>query len=424
MLFRPFLDWSLVKKIISAKDPVKKKTWLLLSLVSNLGLLSYFKYGEFLSENFQHIIRLLGVDYHAPDLDIVLPVGISFYTFQTLSYTIDAYRGHVKERARLLDFSLYVAFFPQLVAGPIVRSHDFLPQCQNLKRFDSSAIGWGVYLLVCGLFAKVVLSDVMLAPFVDEVYRQPLKAGLVEAWAAVFAFSGQIFFDFSGYSLCAIGVAYAMGFSLPRNFNSPYAATSFSEFWHRWHISLSTWLRDYLYIPLGGSRNGVGRTVSSLMITMLLGGLWHGASWQFILWGGLHGAYLLIERSALYFFRGKTLSSELLELTRALFVFILISLTWIFFRASDMSSVYGMFHALFHFNENSLVIFNLAEKVRNIAVLIFLLFAFHWYSRKSSFLQVVDEFPAWLKAISLVLMMLAITLISRDDERAFIYFQF
>ncbi len=422
--FSTLLDWQLAKKIIFSNKQKTKRNWLLLSLTSNLGLLGYFKYGEFLLQNFQKNLLLTGVNYQAPAVDIILPIGISFYTFQTLSYTIDVYRGKIKEPAPLLDFALYVSFFPQLVAGPIVRSNYFLPQCHDLKRFDTWHIGWGIFLLVSGLFAKVVLSDVLLAPFVDAVYQQPFKVGTVEAWAAVFAFSGQVFFDFSGYSLCAIGAAFSLGFSLPRNFNSPYAAISFSDFWRRWHISLSSWLRDYLYIPLGGSRNGELRTYLSLSITMLLGGLWHGASWQFVIWGALHGCYLVIERLLGFIYSNKTPSGDLYQLTVAVLIFVLVSITWIFFRAEDMTAVSAIFQALFHYQGNSIIIYDVSSKVLQIFILISLLFSFHWYSRNTSFLQIVESFPGWLKAVCLIFMMLGITLISSGDERAFIYFQF
>ncbi len=422
--FSTVLDWVIVRKILSCKQPNTKRLWLLLSLCSNLGLLSYFKYGSFFLANFQELMRLVGVSYLPPSVDIILPIGISFYTFQTLSYTIDAYRGKLKSPASLLDFSLYVSFFPQLVAGPIVRSSDFLPQCNSRKQLNVDFLGWGWFILISGLFAKVVLSDTLLAPFVDAVYFRPEAAGSIEAWAAVFAFSGQIFFDFGGYSLCAIGSALCLGYLLPENFRSPYSAMGFSDFWRRWHISLSSWLRDYLYIPLGGSHKGEIRTFLSLIITMLLGGLWHGASWQFVIWGGLHGSYLVIERYMKKLVGITRPSSELLMLGQALLTFIVVSLTWVFFRAENMGAVWSIFEALFCYRDSGLLIYNVTNKVLYIIFLTLLLFFFHWRIRNTSYVAVVQKFPWWLKGGVMSLMMIGITFIASGDERAFIYFQF
>ena len=245
-------------------------------------MLGFFKYGGFLLANFRRGLALLGVDYVPPEMDIFLPIGISFYTFQTLSYTIDVYRGHTRPWPSFLDFAMFVTFFPQLVAGPIVRAAEFLPQCVTPKRANAHQLGWGASLLVLGIFEKVVLADGVMAPVVDTVYGSVREAGFFSAWVGTLAFGSQIFFDFAGYSTCAIGAGLSLGFVLPDNFRFPYAAVGISDFWTRWHISLSSWLRDYLYIPLGGNRQGLVRTQANLMVTMLLGGLWHGAAWRFV----------------------------------------------------------------------------------------------------------------------------------------------
>ena len=288
-------DWTIARRMAGVENRNRRRLLLVLSLSINLGLLGYFKYGGFLLENFSTLMSSIGFEYAPPTASIVLPIGISFYTFQTLSYTLDVYRGDMRPRCRLLDFALFVSFFPQLVAGPIVRARYFLPQCLESRSANADKMGWGLALMSFGLFSKIVLADSVLAPVVDAVFASPASVGSVDAWLGVFAFSGQIFFDFSGYSTCAIGAAMCLGFALPDNFRAPYAAIGFSDFWRRWHISLSEWLRDYLYISLGGNRRGEFRTFVNLVITMFLGGLWHGASWMFVIWGLLHGGYLVIE---------------------------------------------------------------------------------------------------------------------------------
>ena len=270
--------------------------WLVVSLSVNLGLLGFFKYGTFLLDNFITFSELLGIPFTPAKPDIILPVGISFYTFQTLSYTLDIYFRKSRPWSSFLDYALFVTFFPQLVAGPIVRSSEFLPQCLTPRRATLERFSWGLILLVSGLFQKIVVADGLLAPIVEKVYDTGMVPDTLSAWCGTLAFSGQIFCDFAGYSSCAIGVAMCLGFKIPDNFRSPYAAIGFSDFWGRWHISLSSWLRDYLYIPLGGNRKGAAGTYINLMLTMLIGGLWHGASWTFVFWGGLHGLYLAVER--------------------------------------------------------------------------------------------------------------------------------
>ncbi len=290
------LDWFVAKWLDQAEAPRRRRWLLFASMAGNLGMLGYFKYGGFLLENFTHAMGALGMAYRAPEWDIILPVGISFYTFQTMSYSLDVYFRRAKPARSFLDFALFVTFFPQLVAGPIVRPVDLIPQFASPRVASARQFGWGWMLIVLGLFQKIVLADGFLAPVVDKVYGAKEMLPALDAWLGTLAFSGQIFFDFAGYTTTAIGTALALGFSIPDNFRAPYAAIGFSDFWCRWHISLSSWLRDYLYIPLGGNRQGPGRTYVNLMLTMLLGGLWHGAAWTFVVWGGLHGFYLCAER--------------------------------------------------------------------------------------------------------------------------------
>src|SRR4051794_10294787 len=275
--------------------PARKRLFLLLSIASNLAILFTFKYFHFFVDSFIALMSTFGIVLTSPTIHIILPVGLSFYTFQSLSFTIDMYRGRLRMPS-WLDFSLFISFFPQLVAGPIVRATHFLPQLKNLATFSTSNLRAGVLLIIIWLFKKVVVAD-YFADATDIYFDQASSLGSLQVLCAATFFGMQIFFDFSAYSDIAIGSARILGFDLPANFRSPYGATSFSGFWKCWHISLSSWLRDYLYIPLGGNRYGVVRTYRNIMITMFLGGLWHGAMWTFVAWGGLHGLYLVANHA-------------------------------------------------------------------------------------------------------------------------------
>src|SRR5882724_6043807 len=290
------VDFFVGRALYTQENKYKKRMLLVISLIGNLGMLCFFKYGAFLLENFVTVVNALGIDYHPAKPNIILPAGISFYTFTTLCYTIDMYQRKSKPVKSLLDFSLFVTFFPHLVAGPIVRPPQLVPQFETPRKATAKQLADGLLLISLGLFMKVFLADSLLSSTANTVFGAHGALHPLDAWTGVLAFSGQIFLDFAGYSTCAIGVALCLGFVLPENFHYPYAAIGFSDFWRRWHITLSSWLRDYLYIPLGGNRKGEARTYVNLMITMLLGGLWHGASWTFVVWGALHGTYLCAER--------------------------------------------------------------------------------------------------------------------------------
>jgi alginate O-acetyltransferase complex protein AlgI len=343
------VDWFVGKALADTKRLLKKRALLALSLCVNLGLLGYFKYGDFILNSFITILKTFHIDFHPAAPDVVLPVGISFYTFQSLSYTFDIYQEKMRPWKSFSDFALFVTFFPQLVAGPIVRAADFLPQLESSRHASARQFGWGFCLLTIGLFQKIILADSLMAPVADKVYSQAAIAGFIDAWIGTLAFSAQIFFDFSGYSNCAIGAALCMGFVLPDNFLFPYASIGFTEFWRRWHISLSTWLRDYLYISLGGNRKGQGRTLVNIMVTMLLGGLWHGASWRFIFWGGLHGIYLVVERGLgmtfkdVHFFQRTGIRIGLVLIT-----YFFLCITWVFFRAGDFASAFALLSNMFY----------------------------------------------------------------------------
>ena len=338
------VDWTAGKKLAIETNQKKRKLWLLLSLCVNLGFLAFFKYGDFLLENFTTLVNTIGINFEAQPMDIILPMGISFYTFQTMSYTIDMYHKKIQPARTFLDFALYVTFFPQLVAGPIVRAKDLITQFYEEKRATTQQFFWGLFLLTIGLFQKVVMADTLLADTSDTIFGAKEMLHSLDAWAGTLAFSGQIFFDFAGYSTCAIGIALMLGIILPDNFKYPYAAIGFSDLWRRWHISLSSWLRDYLYIPLGGNRHGITRMYVALMLTMLLGGLWHGAAWTFVIWGALHGIYLVIERLLRKHIKLKINAYNGILL--ALLTYTCVNITWVFFRAREFSTAKNMISSM------------------------------------------------------------------------------
>ncbi|MDB9786991.1 MBOAT family protein [Bacteriovoracaceae bacterium] len=418
------VDWITAKNIYLTKNKNHKRLWLFLSLLVNLGLLGFFKYGNFALESLTNFLGILGVSVSWAQLDIILPVGISFYTFQTLSYTLDIYKGKMKPTSSFLDFALYVTFFPQLVAGPIVRAIDFIPQCIQPRKSNPIQFSWGLFLMTLGLFQKVVLADVFMAPAADAVFgwnKGPLN--ILDSWIGTLAFSGQIFFDFAGYSTCAIGAALCLGFIIQDNFRFPYAAIGFSDFWQRWHISLSTWLRDYLYITLGGNQKGHLKTLRNLMITMFLGGLWHGASWTFVAWGALHGLYLVIERVLRTSFSKFNLTGYMGgRIFLKLVTFVLVLTTWVFFRADSFQKVSLMFASMIGAINDAPQILTTIEIYKVLSIM-FLLISVHWYMRNSTLEKVMERLPTGILAVCWVTMVFSI-IITQGGNNAFIYFQF
>jgi len=436
------IDWHVSKRIPMARSAAIRKLYLWVSLASNLGMLSYFKYGGFLIGNLNSIADSIGLNHQFGRPSIILPVGISFYTFQTLSYTIDVYRGNLRPWHSFLDYALYVTFFPQLVAGPIVRASEFLPQCTEDRKGTREQLGWGFSLLVIGLFSKVVIADGLMAPVVERVYSLEGHAGFLTAWTGTLAFSVQIFCDFYGYSTCAVGAALCLGFSLPDNFRWPYAAIGFSDFWSRWHISLSSWLRDYLYIPLGGSRKGRARTYVNLSVTMLLGGLWHGASWMFVIWGALHGGYLILERLiaqtrvAKFPVWGSRIGKGLLSG----FTFFLVCFTWVFFRARDIRQAFAMCSDMLDLRQvvsfaRSLIVVGQSvssscpvwlgfTKYGITCVCTLSLLIVHWSLRESDTESFFKRLPWVCRSLLLAAMLYLVAISMAGEDRAFIYFQF
>ncbi|MEE3328499.1 MAG: MBOAT family O-acyltransferase [Myxococcota bacterium] len=325
-----------------------KKLWLTASVVFTLGLLAGFKYAIPVLEG---VTAWWGVQSGTQPIwpEVILPLGISFYSFQIIGFAVDAYRGEAgADRVPLARYALFISFFPQLVAGPILRGNEMLPQLERGASTNRARDRKGIRLLVWGLVKKVVLSDFLLSPFVNSVFASQGQAGIESHWVAIWAFAFQIYFDFSGYTDMARGLALLLGYELPDNFHEPYLSRGPAEFWRRWHITLSRWLRDYLYIPLGGNRNGVSLTYLNLIITMLLGGLWHGAGWTFIAWGGMHGAMLCAER-ALGQRKGVQERDGLgwADAPRIFIFFQLTCFSWVFFRAEDMGAAFDFYGGLF-----------------------------------------------------------------------------
>jgi D-alanyl-lipoteichoic acid acyltransferase DltB (MBOAT superfamily) len=336
------IDYAVGLRIAASDDPARRKRWVVVSIVSNLGILGAFKYAGFFAASLGRLGEALGLDVSPPVLSIVLPVGISFYTFQTLSYTIDVYRGLLKPTRNLLDFALFVSFFPQLVAGPIERATRLLPQIEGARRTTSQQLASGAWLILWGTFKKVVVAD-NLGALVNAVYAPGAEPTGLEVLFATYAFAFQIYGDFSGYTDVARGVARLLGVELMLNFDLPYLATSPADFWRRWHISLSSWLRDYLYIPLGGNRKGRARTYVNLMLTMLLGGLWHGAAWTFVVWGAYQGLLLALHRALAPWLARVAPTTAAGRaawwLVRVVVTFHLVCLGWLVFRAASLDDV-------------------------------------------------------------------------------------
>lgn len=414
------VDWTVGNKLAVTEDKRKRNGWLILSLVVNLGFLGFFKYGDFLLQNFTLLANSIGWDFEARPIDIILPMGISFYTFQTMSYTLDIYYKKIKPARSFLDFALYVTFFPQLVAGPIVRAKELISQFYVPKRATVHQFIWGMFLLTLGLFQKVIMADTLLADTSDTIFNSTAALNFWDAWAGTLAFSGQIFFDFAGYSTCAIGIALMLGIILPQNFLYPYGAIGFSDFWRRWHISLSTWLRDYLYIPLGGNRHGIRRMYVALMLTMLLGGLWHGAAWTFVVWGLLHGIYLVVEKALKH--RVKIKINSINGIFFAFLTFTCVNFTWVFFRAGDFSTARHMIESMLFLNPDGQLVLGYFDLLKVFTITTILFFT-HWYMRKRTVKMVAQSLPTWLFATVWAIMMFLLVIAQGSGEQ-FIYFQF
>jgi alginate O-acetyltransferase complex protein AlgI len=390
-----------------------RKLALIASLCANLGLLGFFKYYNFFAAN---LARLLHQPESAFALSIILPLGISFHTFQSMSYVIDLYRRQQEPVTNLLDYALFISFFPQLVAGPIVRAREFFQDLYHWRPPSSGEVQSDALQILFGLAKKVVLADQFARiadPYFKDVHAHP---GMLTAWTATLAFAIQIYFDFSGYTDMAIGMAQLLGFRFPVNFRRPYLAWSITEFWRRWHISLSRWLRDYLYIPLGGNRDGAWRTYRNLMITMLLGGLWHGASWNFVIWGGYHGALLSLERAL-----GSKHESLVrwTWLPRALLTFVLVLIGWIFFRAATLEDSLYILSQAFTGARGLVLMPRWETDLALIALVLAILEEWKGWFEK------IAEGPAWAYGAVCAILLLCVEAIGNPGAAVpFVYFQF
>jgi len=403
------------------KNTVRQSSrrWLVvLSLTLNLGMLAYFKYTNFLFSSFYDLI---GKPFNP--FNIFLPVGISFFTFQSLSYTIDVYRRNIEPLKRLSDYAFYLTFFPQMVAGPIVRAADFIPQIHKTPYVSKADFGRAIFLICAGLFKKAVISDYISLNFVDRIFDNPSLYTGLENLAGVYGYALQIYCDFSGYSDMAIGIALLLGYHLNINFDSPYQSASITEFWRRWHISLSSWLRDYLYIPLGGNRKGKFRTYVNLLVTMLLGGLWHGAALRFIIWGGLHGLMLAIEK----FFKSivKIPSGKFSHVLGVILTFHFVTFCWIFFRAADLATVGQILQQIVH-NFHPEVLSQFLQGYPLVSVLMVLGYLLHFMPKKLEIMseKYITASPFVLKVVYLSLVIFMVIQIKSSEIQPFIYFQF
>ncbi len=425
------VDFFLGKAIHDTNDKRRRKLYLIMSLSVNLGLLGFFKYYGFFVDSFVDLLNGLGFQAHRSTLNIILPVGISFYTFQTLSYTIDIYRKQLKPTRDPVAFFAFVAFFPQLVAGPIERASNLLPQFLKNRNFDEKYAISGLRIMLWGFFKKVVIAD-RLAEYVDIVYSTPGEFQGLSFIIATFFFALQIYCDFSGYSDIAIGVARLFGFDLMTNFRTPYFATSLREFWQRWHISLSTWFRDYVYIPLGGNRVGEARKIFNLMVTFLVSGLWHGANWTFVIWGGIHGMILSFET----LFRKSKPFAFVPNIIKGVFIFTVVCLAWIFFRANNVSDAFLIFNNTFTGLGNQLT--NSVElenalrsfipslkEFKNLAISLLLFGLVEVFLYNKSFHELVDKWKTPVRWVFYYLILFWIIYFGAFNKGAqFIYFQF
>jgi alginate O-acetyltransferase complex protein AlgI len=410
------INW--VTGLLVGQDNKRARFYLIIGLCLNLGILFFFKYTDFVIRSINNFILNRGGNYSINPIGLILPVGISFFTFQGISYIVDVYRGVTPYKRNFAHIILYISFFPQLVAGPILRSNVFLPQLENTPHPDSINIGFAMRKIFGGLFKKIVIANYLAVLIVDPAFSDPGIWGSWELLWGAYAYGIQIFCDFSAYSDIAIGIANLLGFSFTENFNKPYSASSLKEFWRKWHISLSTWLRDYLYIPLGGSRKGSVRTMINIFLTMLLGGIWHGAGWNFILWGIIHGTWLILER---FFVSDKKEKSFFRKFFGTFITFQIVSAAWIFFRAEnfDMAREYFLTMAGKHASAGTLV-------TPFVIILILSGFSIHFIpsSWENKIEAGLNRLPLVLIAVLCTFLFLLLQITAPEGMAPFIYFQF
>jgi alginate O-acetyltransferase complex protein AlgI len=427
-----FMDYWVARGMAALSANRWRLLLLLVSLAVNLGLLVYFKYANFFLHSLEQALRVAGAAASMPVLQVILPVGISFYTFEAINYTVDVYRRKIPAERNLLNFMLFITFFPHLVAGPIVRARDFLPQVRRPKRWDWARTQLGVQLFLMGLFKKLAIADRM-AMFADPVFfvdpvtlqRHANQYSSYATWAATIAYALQIYCDFSGYSDMALGAAHMLGYKLAQNFNMPYLAVNVSDFWRRWHMSLSGWLRDYLFIPLGGSRGGTWLTARNLLITMTLGGLWHGANWTFVIWGVFHGVLLIGHRFVQRVCKTRPRLDGLFQSApgtalRVALTFLCVAFGWVLFRATTFQSAASVFHRLLVPHKG------LGCPVHDSGLwyTVLVVALCHAAGRSGWWKRAARRLPAPVLGFSYALVLSLVLLFNLDSHKAFIYFQF
>lgn len=438
LIFSTVVDYYVGKYINASNNPLKRKLLLATSVTVNLATLFYFKYAYFFTDNYNaffetnykvinHFAYWTNVftGSHFEAGKILLPVGVSFFTFQTISYTIDIYRKKLQPVKSVVDFGFYVSFFPQLVAGPIVRAADFIPQIYEDFKLTKQEFGYAVFIILSGLTKKLFIADYVAVNFVDRVFKNPYVYSGFENLMATFGYSLQIYCDFSGYTDIAIGVALLMGFRLNKNFDSPYKARNVGEFWKRWHISLSTWLKDYLYIPLGGNKKGKFMTHVNLMITMLLGGFWHGANWQFIIWGGLNGIGLVVYKYWRKISPWEKSNAGLAIVWKIMLTFCFITFTRIWFRSESLDIVNAIFYQIGH-NFNMQLIPSVVGAYYPIFLMMLFGYVLHWlpYALKDKIRNAFIAAPLYQKVLVSAAVVFVIYQSLSSELQPFVYFQF
>jgi len=418
IIISTLVDFWVGSWIYRTEDKKKQKSFLVLSLVINLGILAFFKYCNFFIESAN--LALSNLNLTISHMNVILPVGISFYTFQSMSYSLDIYLKKLKPVRDPIDFALYVAFFPQLVAGPIVRATHFLPQMLLQTKLSAEKFFIGLQIFLYGLFLKVVIAD-NVATIIDPIFENPGIYDSLAVWLAVIGYSVQIFCDFCGYSEMAIGTAFSLGYVLPTNFRTPYLATDLFDFWRRWHISLTSWLRDYLYIPLGGNKKGLARTCINVFITMLLGGLWHGANITFILWGIFHGIGLMINKIMIFFLKGRITPNVFFTLCKWASTYLFVCFGWVLFRSENLDSAILIYEKLFRMEPSNLNwSFLSLENLFFLPCMIIIHLILYLTKRDSLTFK-----PGSVSShLYIALMILLIFTFAPIDHKGFIYFQF
>ena len=438
LIFSTLLDFYIGKAIFTAKDKKRKKVLLISSLAGNLGLLGFFKYADFGIAQINNVTESLGIP-EITSLGLILPIGISFYTFQTISYTVEIYRGKLEPSKSLWEFALFVSFFPQLVAGPILRASHFLPQLREkisnngitsrlrTITIHDASLRIGISLMAIGFFKKMFFAD-NIAPMVNEIFSVPIGLESFSIIIGAIGFGIQVYCDFSGYSDIAIGAATILGFHIPANFNKPYFATSPVDFWKRWHISLSTWLRDYLYIPLGGNKKGDYRSYANLFTVMIIGGLWHGSAWNFLIWGALHGVYLVIYKILITKFPSLE-DTQLLKSRKTKIIAILITqyfvfLAYVAFRVEDVSALPYVLYKYVVWDFATEATFEILSHNKLPLLLIIGFLICEYVSYKRNIIKILSELKIRYWMLVLFGIMTLILLLYDPFPKEFIYFRF